>query len=137
MAGANIMLEIPQHFLSVTYNASCHPENPDLHGLAKGANCQHFAYELLRYYGLNPPNFRSSELWEDTQVTFQVTQFEPLDLLLWNASQESYGAHVSVYIGEDKVIHLSKQAGIATWGLEEFKKYRQYQYFIGAKRLIR
>ncbi len=101
-----------------------------------GANCQHFAYELLRHFGLTLPDFRSSELWKDTTYTKEVLEFKPLDLLLWNKTQEAWGAHVGVYLGDNKIIHLSKTVGATSiWSLEESQKHERCTHFIGAKRV--
>jgi murein DD-endopeptidase / murein LD-carboxypeptidase len=128
------MLNTPPHFRHVRYNAACYPGVAQ--GLGAGANCQHFAYELLRHFGLTVPHFRSSELWEDTNHTKKVIALEPLDLLLWNKTQEARGAHVGVYLGDDQIIHLSKAIGTASiWTLKEFQQHEQYTYFIGAKRV--
>jgi murein DD-endopeptidase / murein LD-carboxypeptidase len=128
------MLEIPLHFMQVRYNASCLPGIAQ--GLRAGANCQHFAYELLRYFGLRLPDFRSSELWKDRVYTNQVKELRPLDLLLWNKTPEAWGAHVGVYLGDNQAIHLSKAIGVASiWKLEEFQKHNQYACSIGAKRV--
>lgn len=129
------MLAIPQRFLSVRYEASRYPGAPGAAGLQAGANCQRFAYQVLRHFGLTVPPFRSSDLWEDNEHTHRVTRLKALDLLLWNASPSPRGAHVGVYLGEDRAIHLSKQVGKpAVWGLETFLEYERYSFFLGAKR---
>ena len=128
------MLEVPPHFMQVRYNTACYPGARE--GLEHGANCQLFAYELLRHFGLTLPNFRSSELWEDTTYTEKVVEFKPLDLLLWNKTQVAWGAHIGVYLGDNQVIHLSKAVGTAAlWTLADFQKHERYTYFIGAKRV--
>jgi cell wall-associated NlpC family hydrolase len=120
--------------MRVRYNASFYPGVQK--GLEHGANCQHFAYELLRHFGLILPDFRSSELWEDCVYTNPAKELKPLDLLLWNKTPEAWGTHVGVYLGDGQVIHLSKAVGIVSiWMLEEFQKHEQYAFFIGAKRV--
>jgi len=134
------MLEIPEYFFEVTYKASHYPGSAKTNGLEGGANCQVFAYEFLGYFGLEIPDFRSSELWEDTTFTKKiqnVEDLEPLDILLWNKKEKVWGAHVGVYIGENSVIHLSKQnvyPKIQT--LEEVSENPLYKVFIGAKRFL-
>ncbi|MEM7734704.1 MAG: NlpC/P60 family protein [Deinococcota bacterium] len=136
LSRANPLLDIPASFWNVTYNAACYPGAPGLNGLSEGANCQHFAYSLLRHFGLSVPGFRSSNLWEDTTYTHHVDAFEPFDLLLWNSKPRAWGAHVGVYLGEEQVIHLAKSVGKpAVWSLSEFRLEPAYQHFIGAKRV--
>lgn len=136
LSKAKLLLDIPASFWDVPYNAACYPGAPGLNGLSNGANCQHFAYSLLRHFGLVLPGFRSSDLWEDTTYTRQVDAPEPLDLLLWNSTPKAWGAHVGVYLGEKQVIHLAKQVGKpAVWLLDEFGLEPAYQHFIGAKRV--
>ena len=74
------MIEVPDFLKGVRYHAMNHPGAP-VEDLSGGANCHVFAYRLLQHHGLQPPWLRSRELWEDTEHTVEVTDFEPLDLL--------------------------------------------------------
>lgn len=131
------MLSIPEYFLNVIYNASNYPGAASTNGLIGGANCQVFAYELLRYFGKTVPDLRSSNLWEDSQYTYVVTELQPLDLLIWNHTSQPWGAHMGVYVGEGSAIHLCKEIGLPViWKLERFLEEKQYAVFIGAKRVI-
>ncbi|EAY28088.1 NlpC/P60 family protein [Microscilla marina] len=131
------MIDIPPHFFEVTYQGAHYPGSPKVNGLQGGANCQVFAYELLRHHGLKVPDFRSSDLWEDTIHTQQVTHLQPLDILLWNKTPNSWGAHVGVYIGNNQAVHLSKVNHTAViWTLEHFLEQPAYKVFIGAKRIL-
>lgn len=130
------MLEIPEYFRHVSYNGAHYPGSPNTCGLEGGANCQQFAYELLRHFGLAIPDLRSRELWEDEVLTKRVKSLQALDLLLWNKTSDPYGAHVGVYLGNGHVIHLSKENGhpvIET--LAQFPQNPLYRVFIGAKRV--
>ena len=49
---------------------------------------------------LDIPDFRSNELWEDQECTYQVQVLQALDLLLWNKTEDPWGAHVGAYVGE-------------------------------------
>ena len=131
-------LLIPKRFLQVTYNPKHFPGASGTNGIEGGANCQQFAYELLRHYGKSLPNFRSSELWEDDKYTQKVeAPFEPLDLLLWHKHADPFGAHVGVYIGEEQAIHLASYLKKpVVWHLNRFPQEDRYKIFIGAKRVI-
>ena len=50
---------IPPHFLSIRYNGAHYPGSPNTNGLEGRANCQQFAYELLRHNGFSLPDLRS------------------------------------------------------------------------------
>jgi len=128
-------LEIPARFLRVRYNGTCYPGKPGLHGLSGGANCQHFAYELLRHFDREVPNLRSSELWADTRHSKVATRLRPLDLLLFNRTRRARGAHVAVYLGAGKAVHLCKAIGRPViWNLKEFGELDSYRVFVGGKR---
>jgi murein DD-endopeptidase / murein LD-carboxypeptidase len=58
-------LKIPDQFLGVKYNSAHYPGAPGVNGVVGGANCQQYAYAILRYFGRQIPDFRSSDLWED------------------------------------------------------------------------
>jgi cell wall-associated NlpC family hydrolase len=129
-------LSIPIHFFDTYYDGSKFPGSSTCGGIQNGANCQYFAYELLRHFGFTVPDLRSSNLWKDKISTKKVKTLQPLDLVLFNKTKDAYGAHVGVYIGNGKVIHLSKEVGYSTvWDFEEFKKRENYKVFIGAKRV--
>ena len=123
--------DIPPEFFTVPYDA----ERFSIGDITGGANCQAFAYALLRHFGRHVSALRSSDLWDDTAQTERVDALEPLDLLLFNRTPDPYGAHVGVYLGEGKVIHLSQRVGRpAIWTLEDFRRAPGYEVFIGAKR---
>lgn len=127
---------IPSEFFDSKYDASKYPGSGNCTGIKDGANCQYFAYEFLKHFRYIVPDLRSSDLWEDIIYTKKVESFEPLDLLLFNKDSKAYSAHVGVYIGENKVLHLSKEVGCPiVWDLEDFKKYPHYKFLIGAKRI--
>lgn len=129
-------LSIPLSFFDTHYDGAKYPGSPECRGLKEGANCQYFAYELLRHFARPLPDFRSSDLWEDETFTQKVSTLEPLDLLLFNKDENAYGAHVGVYLGNDLVLHLAKEVGYPTiWSLEAFQKNERYRVLIGAKRV--
>ncbi|MEO1450916.1 MAG: hydrolase [Bacteroidota bacterium] len=129
---------LPPEFFQIPYNARQIPGGASLDDLSGGANCQVLAYAILRYFGYELPPFRSSELWADTEYTRIVEPpFEPLDIMLYHRHQEAFGAHVGLYWGEGKVLHLSKGNGLPA--IEEHADLLQqekYRCFIGAKRLV-
>ncbi|MFI0815081.1 hydrolase [Streptomyces sp. NPDC021098] len=137
---ADLAARLPDRFWSVPYVGARFPgsaavaERPDL---AEGANCQLFAYAVLRHYGLEPPALRSSDLWADTAATTRVTAARrPLDLLLFNAAGDAYGAHVGVWAAPDRVLHLCAEAGRpAVWPLSAFAARPRYRTLIGVKRV--
>jgi len=116
----------------VPYRGECFPARD----IVAGANCQAFAYALLRHFGRAISDFRSSDLWDDVRETERVRDLEPLDLLLFNRTADPYGAHVGVWLGEGRVIHLAKRVGLpAVWPLERFAREPGYEVVIGAKRV--
>ena len=98
---------------------------------------QNFAYALLKHFGYEISPFRSSNLWEDTEETVIVTgELRALDLLLFNRTSSPWGAHVALYLGGGKAIHLSKKESTAAiWPFAQFQMLAEYRIFIGAKRL--
>jgi hypothetical protein len=137
------MIELPDSFWEVRYVGARYPGSPAVlarPGLADGANCQLFAYEVLRHFGYDPPDLRSSELWEDSGSTRHVTAPRPLDLVLVNASKDAWGAHIGVWAGEDRgegqVVHLCAEAGRpALWTLAMFAARPSYRELVGFKRV--
>jgi hypothetical protein len=107
-------------------------------GLAQGANCQLFAYEVLRHFGLAAPALRSGELWADTRDTVRVPAPRPLDLVLFNRpGADAYGAHVGVWADDDgRVLHLCAREGRpAVWTLADFAARERYRLLVGVKRV--
>lgn len=132
-------LIIPIAFWTATYNAAHYPGAPGVCRLEGGANCQQFAYELLRANGFAIGNMRSSELWTDAADTALVTgELVSGDLLLFHSKPEAWGAHVAVYLGEGRAIHIAKRIGKPViWMLDAFTADPLYIHFIGAKRPVR
>lgn len=133
------LASLPDEFWQTSYNGKHHPQAEGVKGLEGGANCQQFAYEVLRFYGLNPPNLRSSELWEDNHTLITITDLnalQPLDLLLWNKTAQAYGAHVGVYVGEGQALHLSQTNQYPkVEALSYLATLPNYPVWIGAKRV--
>lgn len=128
---------LPAALWDVRYDGSLVPGLEPASEPLLRANCQLFAYTLLRHFGRVMPPFRSSELWADTAHTLAVAgPFEALDLLLFNATPDAWGAHVAVSLGGEQAIHLSKRVGLpAVWTLERFAEEADYRVLVGAKRL--
>jgi len=130
------MINIPQSFMNVPYDGKRYPGASDTGSIAEGANCQIFAYSILRYFGAQIPDFRSSDLWEDEEYTSTVESYEPLDLALFNKTKEAWGAHVALFLSKEELIHLSeKQKYPAIWKLSDFLKLEEYRCLVGVKRL--
>jgi cell wall-associated NlpC family hydrolase len=129
----------PARFHHVQYNTARYPGAEGVVGLDGGANCQQFAYELIRHFGFVPPDYRSSDLWEDENHTQTVVgELDPCDLLLFNRTSAAWGVHVAVYLGNGLAIHLSQRVGVPViWKIEDFRLRPEYACFLGAKRVQR
>ena len=131
-------LYIPKHFYQVKYVGARIPGVKNQSDLSLGANCQVFAYELLKANHLIPENLRSSELWRDIRYSRRVQQFKALDLMLYNNKASAFGAHMGVYLGEGRVFHLSQDIGYPEIALHSHLQQRpKYTIYIGAKRIQR
>ncbi|MCP4442701.1 MAG: cell wall hydrolase [Aureispira sp.] len=132
-------IEVPTWMMDIKYNFKVIP-NGELHDLIKtGANCQVFAYYLLRYHNRVVPDLRSSELWDDTTFSEQVPEdYEPLDILFFHKKKDAYGAHLAVFIGDNKAVHNSKKIGKPViWNLETFSEKPEYKFLLGGKRFFK
>ena|SRR5271166_291156 len=99
------VLKIPYESRSVRYNGAAHPAAP-FAGLSKGANCQRFVFELLRYFGYEIGPLRSSDLWKDQTYTRSIGRKRPLDILMFNRKNDPRGAHLALYLGNGRSIHV-------------------------------
>lgn len=131
-------ITIPADLREVRYNADAFPGAPGVHGVTGGANCQHYAYAVLRHHGFELPDFRSSELWLDSEHTARTDRMEPFDLVLVHDKADSWGAHVGLCVGDELVLHLSKAIGLpAIERLADMQQRDEYRHLIGFKRLLR
>jgi len=129
-------LKIPARFLKVRYNGAAHP-HASLTGLEAGANCQRFAFALLEHFGYAIAPMRSRELWADRRFTRRVHRMRPCDILMFNREEKAWGAHLAMYVGNGRAIHLSKALGLpAIWDLAEFARCPRYKILLGIKRPI-
>ena len=137
-----MLTDLPPRLLRVEYRGQNHPQRAGQRdsesgptNLSDGANCQRFAYAVVRHFGFRIGNFRSSELWDDTRYTRRVRNLKPLDILFFNSNRKAYGAHLAVYLGRSHAIHLSKEVAVpAVWRLEQFAQHSRYRVLVGAKR---
>ncbi|MGY5127103.1 cell wall hydrolase [Streptomyces nigrescens] len=160
--GAVAFRQLPEALRNVTYSGARHPgattpECPSYTGggaagaprptapgpfadLAGGANCQRYAYAVLRHFGLLIPPLRSAELWADEAATRRVDRPQPLDLVLFDGGPADgrppgYGAHVGVHLGSDQVLHLCREVGRpVVWRYADFAARPRYGRFLGVKR---
>ena len=133
----NSPIPIPNHLWDVRYNSDHFPGAPNVRGVDGGANCQQYAYTVLRHFGFVVPDFRSSDLWEDLLHTRTAPNPTPFDLVLVHNRPESYGAHVGVYVGHDLVLHLSRQIDApAIETLSEIQSREQHRYLVGFKTVL-
>lgn len=129
-------INLPDWLFNISYNGKIIPNGEQHDMLEVGANCQVFAYYLLREHGFYVPKYRSSELWADTEFSEVIlSNFQPFDILFFHKKQEAYGAHVAVYLGNNQAIHLSKRMNKPViWSVESFYQYPEYQFLLGGKR---
>ncbi|UJW86669.1 hypothetical protein [Devosia sp. SL43] len=132
----DLLDRLPPQFRTVCYDGARVPDGD--HDLSHGSNCQRYAYTVLAQFGIALPPWYSSELWGDAELTHRVSEFEPLDLLLFSRDGESFGAHVAVYAGESRALHLSKSVGHpVVWTLTQFVERPEYRVLVGGKRALR
>ncbi|MBV8416228.1 MAG: C40 family peptidase [Verrucomicrobia bacterium] len=130
-------IKTPERFHQVLYNYDHYPGAPGVRGLVGGANCQQYAYEFLREFGYTIPDFRSSDLWEDTEHTVVSKVPQAFDLILVNDNPDSWGAHVGVCLGNGAILHLSQKIGVpAIEKIESLLERPEYRYLIGYKRIL-
>lgn len=156
---------LPRYLRNVPYSGARHPGTPSPDGpsspggppqgrprppaqdpaaavpdLSEGANCQRYAYAVLRHHGLAVPPLRSSDLWADTGATLRTERPGPLDLVLFDGGPvpgrpPGYGAHVGVHLGPDRVLHLCREVGRpAVWRYADFAARPRYARLLGFKR---
>ncbi|MEV0370799.1 cell wall hydrolase [Streptomyces sp. NPDC050636] len=144
--GPYALRDLPETLRNVPYSGARHPgagapECPDS-SLAEGANCQRYAYAVLRHFGLLIPPLRSAELWADAEATRHTDRPQPLDLVLFDGGPAEgrppgYGAHVGVHLGPDQILHLCREAGRpVVWTYADFAARPRYARFLGAKRAV-
>jgi hypothetical protein len=136
LSPVDILSSLPASYFNVAYEGEMVPgHRPDL-GLSAGANCQRFATAVLRHLGLELPDLRSNELWLDDLATEVVAEPQPLDLVLYGAKPDPWGAHVGVCLGGSSVLHLCAEVGRpAVWDFTDFAARPRYRTRIGFKRV--
>ncbi|MGW9525098.1 hydrolase [Streptomyces diastaticus] len=134
-----LLADLPADLWTVPYVGARHPGSPATAArpvAARGANCQLYAYEVLRRFGRRVPPLRSAELWADRTATFPVPHPEPLDLLLFSPDGSAYGAHVGLWMAEDTILHLCREVGRpAVWSRADFAARARYRELVGIKRV--
>jgi hypothetical protein len=126
----------PPGIWDVPYVGSASPGRVPPGAWLTGANCQVFAYGFLSLFGIACPPLPSSRLWRDRDATVVVSEPQPLDLALFNATDDPFGAHLGVWMAPDEIVHLCKEVGHPmVWPLEEFSRRARYDTIVGFKRV--
>ncbi len=124
--------------MRVRYDGTRHPLAGPRSIFREGANCQRFVFEVLKHFGYEVGPMRSSELWADRDFTRTVRSMRAMDILMFNRSDIAWGAHLALYLGDGRAIHLSKEVGKpAVWEVAEFLARERYRTLVGIKRPIR
>lgn len=132
-----ILSTIPSSYWGIPYSGKHHPGGGSSTNVFEGANCQSFAYAVLRLFGRRIPDFRFSDLWLDRGSTIVADEPRVLDLALFGGGENAWGAHVGVYLGDGRVLHLCKEEGFpALWTLGEFRSRPRYRPLVGFKRCV-
>jgi hypothetical protein len=127
----------PEGFWAVPYVGSASPGRAAPGSWLNGANCQLFAYGMLGLFGIDCPPLPSTRLWRDCRATVAVQQPEPLDIALFNATPDPFGAHLGVWMAPDEIVHLCKEVGHpVVWPRGEFSRRARYATVIGFKRVV-
>lgn len=121
---------------AVPYVGSRHPLADSPGPIEAGANCQRYAYAVLAQFGLYVPPVRSSGLWTHPGIRqVHPRDLRPLDLVLFNATPDPFGAHVGIHMAADQVLHLCAEAGLpVVWGYAEFAARVRYARLLGGVR---
>ena len=69
-------MNIPEWLMKINYNGKIIPNGKEYDLMKTGANCQVFAYYILRLNNRIVPDFRSSELWADVEYSELVKDKE-------------------------------------------------------------
>jgi hypothetical protein len=130
-----LLKDLPSEIWQVPFDAARYPGAVPRGELAKGANSNLFAYEVLALFGFRIPDLRSDELWRDTTVTRVVLEPQPLDLVLFHDRRQAWGAHVGVVCSPTEVLHLSLEVGHpAVWTFAQFAQTPRFANLNGFKR---
>ncbi|MGK0387930.1 MAG: lipoprotein Spr [Maribacter sp.] len=125
--------------MDIKYNPRIIPNGEEHDIINNGANCQVYAYNLLRHNNLFVPDLRSSELWTDTEYSTLITgNYQALDILFFHKKNDAYGAHLAIFLGDNKAIHNAKKIGLPIiWDIDTFFQYPVYQFLLGGKRFFK
>jgi hypothetical protein len=127
----------PDGIWSVPYVSGALPTDSNASSWLSGSNCQRFAYGVLNLFGRRCPPLRSSELWDERSYTVHVEKPDPLDLVLFNGTDDPFGAHLGVWMASDEILHLCKEVGTPTvWSASEFQERPRYRIIVGYKRVL-
>ena len=137
LSGSRGLPRVPARFFRVRYNGAAHPLAA-MPGLSRGANCQRFVFELLKHFGYEIAPMRSSELCEDRTFTQRVSRMRAFDILMFNRDERAWGAHVALYLGNGRAIHLAKAIGRPViWDVPDFFASEGCRVLVAIKRPIR
>lgn len=121
----------PSWLWTVPYAGSQHPQALAPQPIETGANCQRYAYAVLKHVGIRVPPFRSSELWDAPFSHPSLEDFKPLDLdripdvgeLLRYVPEFPGGRAVTgggAHLGDDRVSTHSTSGGSVVFAAVHF-----------------
>jgi hypothetical protein len=134
----DVLSPLPADLWKLRWDAAAVPTLPAPDLRSPVANCQAFAYAVLAAHGFRVAPLRSDELWVDDTWTARAGSPSPLDLVLFNATEDPFGAHVGVVVDASRVLHLNKEVGApVVWEWADFACRSRYRVVIGYKTPLR
>ena len=132
------MIELPDTYWEVRYVGARYPGSTAVHarpGLADGANCQLFAYEVLRHFGLAPARTALERAVVGHATTPTRDGAAPLDLVLVNTTPTRGAPTSASGPATTRCSTCAPRSGRpALWNMAMFAARPSYRVLVGFKR---
>lgn len=93
----------------------------------------------MRFFGISGCQFRTfdrASFGADEELLTTAPEPQPLDLVLFAASPDPWGALVGVHLGGAEVLDLCKEVGVpVVWDFKDFAERERHRSLIGFERV--
>ncbi len=111
--GESIALEV-QKYIGIRYRYAQQSPNT-------GFDCTGLSWYVFNRYGISTP--RASSAYRNAGIIIPYSEIAPGDVISWNNGYSNSIDHVSIYIGNGRMVHATLSSGVTNHGVQQYRNW--------------
>ena len=111
--GESVALEV-QKYIGIRYRYA--QQSP-----STGFDCTGLSWYVFNRYGISTP--RASSAYRNAGIIIPYSEIAPGDVISWNNGYGNSIDHVSIYIGNGRMVHATLNSGVTNHGVQQYRNW--------------